>query len=138
MSNYDDIINLPHHVSNVHPRMSLYNRSAQFAPFAALTGYDDAIVETARLTHKTINLDESLIEIINNKLINIESIINEHPLISVTYFVKDKKKDGGSYITINGNVKRIDKDNNCIILNNKSKISIDEIIDVKLCNNDRN
>ncbi len=138
MSNYDDIINLPHHVSNVHPRMSLYNRSAQFAPFAALTGYDDAIVETARLTDKRINLDESLIEIINNKLINIESIINEHPLISVTYFVKDKKKDGGSYITINGNVKRIDKDNNCIILNNKSKISIDEIIDVKLCNNDRN
>lgn len=137
MSNYDDIINLPHHVSNVHPRMSLYNRSAQFAPFAALTGYDDAIVETARLTDKRINLDESLIEIINNKLINIESIINEHPLISVTYFVKDKKKDGGSYITINGNVKRIDKVDNCIILNNKSKISIDEIIDVKLCSTDR-
>lgn len=138
MSNYDDIINLPHHESKVHPKMTLYNRSAQFAPFAALTGYDDAIVETARLTDKRINIDESLKEVINSKLQKIESMINEHPLIEVTYFIKDKRKDGGSYTTISGNVKRIDTDNNLIILTNKSKIPISEIINVKLCNIDRN
>ena len=138
MSNYDDIINLPHHESKVHPKMSLYNRSAQFAPFAALTGYEDAITETARLTDKKINIDDGLNELINNKLQKIESILHEHPLISVTYFVKDNKKDGGSYITICGNVKRIDTDNNHIVLTNKTKIPIGEIINVKLCNNDRN
>lgn len=138
MSNYDDIINLPHHESKVHPKMTLYNRSAQFAPFAALTGYDDAIVETTRLTDKRINIDESLKEVINSKLQKIESMINEHPLIEVTYFIKDKRKDGGSYTTISGNVKRIDTDNNLIILTNKSKIPISEIINVKLCNIDRN
>lgn len=138
MNNYDDIINLPHHESKVHPKMSLYNRSAQFAPFAALTGYDDAIVETARLTDKRINIDEGLKEVINSKLQKIDSLINEHPLIEVTYFIKDKRKAGGSYTTISGNVKRIDTDNNLIILTNKSKIPISEIINVKLCNIDRN
>lgn len=138
MNNYDDIINFPHHESKVHPKMSLYNRSAQFAPFAALTGYDDAIIETARLTDKRINIDDGLKELINNNLQKIESMVNEHPLIEVTYFVKDKKKDGGSYITINGNIKRIDTDNNLIILTNKTKVPISEIINVKLCNIDGN
>lgn len=138
MSNYDDIINLPHHESKVHPKMTLYNRSAQFAPFAALTGYDDAIVETARLTDKRINIDESLKEVINKKLQKIESMSSKHPLIEVTFFVKDKKKNGGSYTTISGNVKRIDTDNSLIVLTNKSKIPISEIINVKLCNIDRN
>lgn len=138
MNNYDDIINLPHHESKVHPKMSLYNRSAQFAPFAALTGYDDAIIETARLTDKRINIDDGLKELINNNLQKIESMVNEYPLIEVTYFVKDKKKDGGSYITINGNIKRIDTDNNLIILTNNTKIPISEIINVKLCNIDGN
>lgn len=138
MSNYDDIINLPHHESKVHPKMTLYNRSAQFAPFAALTGYDDAIVETARLTDKRINIDESLKEVINKKLQKIESISSKLPLIEVTFFVKDKKKNGGSYTTISGNVKRIDIDNSLIVLTNKSKIPISEIINVKLCNIDRN
>ena len=128
MNNYDDIINLPHHESKVHPKMSLYNRSAQFAPFAALTGYDDAIIETARLTDKRINIDDGLKELTNNNLQKIESMVNEHPLIGVTYFVKDKKKDGGSYITINGNIKRIDTDNNLIILTNKTKIPILEVM----------
>ena len=138
MSNYDDIINLPHHESKVHPKMTLYNRSAQFAPFAALTGYDDAIVETARLTDKRINIDESLKEVINKKLQKIESISSKLPLIEVTFFVKDKKKNGGSYTTISGNVKRIDIDNSLIVLTNKSNIPISEIINVKLCNIDRN
>lgn len=134
MSKYDDIINLPHHVSKVHPKMSLYNRSAQFAPFAALTGYGDAINETSRLTDKRIEIDEGLKLVINNKLSKIKEVIKEQPLILVTYFVKDRYKDGGSYKTIKGNVKTIDEYETKIILTNKQKILISEIIDIKLCN----
>lgn len=133
MSKYDDIINLPHHTSRVHPRMSLYNRSAQFAPFAALTAYGDAISETARLTDKRIEIDEGLKSVINNRLSEIMKVIKEQPLITVIYFLKDKYKDGGKYITVNEKVKRIDEYENKIIFINNKKIPIIDIIDVKIC-----
>ncbi len=131
-SKYDDIINLPHHVSKIHSHMTLYNRSAQFAPFSALTGYNDAIDETSRLTDERIELDDGLKEMINNKLSKIKSIIKQKPLISVTYFVKDKYKKGGSYKTIKSNIIKIDEYENVIIFINKLKIPICEIIDLKL------
>ncbi len=95
---YDDIINLPHHVSERHPQMSMYNRAAQFAPFAALTGHDSAITEAARLTEAEEELSESDAEVLNRKLAYLQSL-DEKPTISVTYFVPDDKKEGGSYHT---------------------------------------
>ena len=90
--NYEDIINLPHYESKKHPRMSLEARSAQFAPFAALTGYEDAVKETARLTDKKIEIDEGLKQILNNKLQYILENNDANPEITFTYFISDKKK----------------------------------------------
>ena len=129
--NYEDIINLPHHTSKKHPRMSLEARSAQFAPFAALTGYDEVLIETARLTNERIEIDETIKVIIDSKLQIIKEHIKEMPLITFMYFVPDLKKDGGKYVTVTGNVKKIDEYRNVLILENKTEIPIKEIIDIK-------
>ena len=128
--NYEDIINLPHHTSKKHPRMSLEARSAQFAPFAALTGYDEVLIETARLTNERIEIDDTIKIIIDSKLQIIKEHIKEMPLITFMYFVPDSKKDGGKYVTVTGNVKKIDEYRNGIVLENKTEIPIDEIIDI--------
>ena len=127
---YDDIINMPHKVSSSHKQMSLYNRAAQFAPFAALTGYEEAITETKRQTSKKIELTEEEKSIINNKLIEIENYFNSNKCFNIKYFVKDKLKDGGSYYEVTGCVKRIDTYNNLIILTNNIKIPINDIISI--------
>lgn len=97
MNNYDDIINLPHYESKIRKRMSLEARSAQFAPFAALTGYDNKVKETARLTDKKIELTDEEYNLINSKLQIIKDHIKEQPEIIFTIFIKDKLKDGGKY-----------------------------------------
>lgn len=130
MNNYNDIINLPHPISKKHKRMSKENRAAQFAPFAALSGYDDAIKETARITNKRVELSEETKRIINEKLNIINLHIKELPQVTFTYFVKDQKKKGGSYITITNNVKQIDLANNIIKLTNNNKINIKDLIDI--------
>lgn len=130
MNNYEDIINLPHHVSKKHPQMSIWSRSAQFAPFAALTGYDDAVKETARLTDKRLEIDEGLKNILNNKLQYILENKLLQPEITFTYFVYDTKKSGGKYIEKTGVVKKIDLNEKYIMLKDKTKISIDEIINI--------
>ena len=130
MNNYEDIINLPHHVSKKHPQMSILSRSAQFAPFAALTGYDDAVKETARLTDKRLEIDEGLKNILNNKLQYILDNKLLQPEITFTYFVYDTKKSGGKYIEKTGVVKKIDLNEKYIMLKDKTKISIDEIINI--------
>ena len=112
--NYDDIINLPHHVSKVHPKMSMMNRAAQFAPFAALTGHSEAIEETARLTESQQELADEDSEILNQKMAYLRETINEHPTISITYFEPDKKKAGGAYKTIEGQLQNIDDYNQTI------------------------
>ena len=106
---YDDIIHLPPHVSERHPQMSMYNRAAQFAPFAALTGHNAAITEAARLTEAEQELSESDAEVLNRKLAYLQSL-DEKPTISVTYFVPDDKKEGGSYHTATGIVKSVEPD----------------------------
>ena len=131
IDNYEDIINLPHHTSKKHQRMSLEARSAQFAPFAALTGYDEVLIETARLTNERIEIDETIKVIIDSKLQIIKEHIKEMPLITFMYFVPDSKKDGGKYVTVTGNVKKIDEYRNVLILENKTEIPIKEIIDIK-------
>lgn len=128
--NYEDIINLPHHTSKKYPRMSLEARSAQFAPFAALTGYDEVLIETARLTNERVEIDETIKVIIDSKLQIIKEHIMEKPLITFMYFVPDLKKDGGKYVTVTGNVKKIDEYRNVLILENKTEIPISEIIDI--------
>ena len=127
---YDDIINLPHHVSKRHPQMSLYARSAQFAPFAALTGYDDAIKETSRETSEKIDIDDELKSILDSKLQIIMEHIKNKPEISFTYFIPDSKKDGGSYITVIGIVRKIDLYNQIIYLANNTEIPIKDIINI--------
>ena len=130
MNKYRDIINLPHHVSKNHPRMSLNNRSAQFAPFSALTGYSEKIKETARITDKKIELDEGLKTVINNRLQIIKENIKSVPQVTITYFIKDQRKSGGSYKTIITNIKKIDEVNKIFILTNNEKIQIDDIINI--------
>ena len=130
MNKYKDIINLPHHVSKNHPRMSLNNRSAQFAPFSALTGYSEKIKETARITDKKIELDEGLKTVINNRLQIIKENIKSVPQVTITYFIKDQRKSGGSYKTIITNIKKIDEVNKTITLIEGPKINIDDIINI--------
>ena len=128
--NYDDIINLPHFESKKHPRMSLEARSAQFAPFAALTGYEDAVKETARLTDKKIEIDDGLKQILNYKLQYVLENNDINPEVTFTYFISDKRKSGGKYVEKEGNIKKIDNINGHVILKDKSKIKIDDIINI--------
>lgn len=128
---YDDIINLPHHQSQTRVHMSLYDRAAQFSPFSALTGYDDAVKESARLTDQKHELSDEAISQLNAKLMFIKEQIKNQPEITVTYFVPDEKKDGGSYITEKSAVKRIDDFERVIILKNNAKIPFDNISDIE-------
>lgn len=128
---YDDIINLPHHISNKHPQMSLEARAAQFAPFAALTGYDDEVKETARLTNKRIELDDEAKSVLDSKIQMIMENISAKPTISITYFIPDIKKDGGEYVTITGIIKKIDEYKQVIVLEDKTEIPINEIADIQ-------
>lgn len=128
--NYDDIIDLPHYEPKNHPRMSAYNRAGQFAPFAALTGYDDEVLETARLTDSRIFIDENLSEKINSKLVIIENNIKSLPEVSITYFVPDNKKVGGRYVTITKKVKRINEVSQSIKFVDNTVISINDIVDI--------
>lgn len=107
MNDYEDIINLPHHQSNTRPHMSLHDRAAQFAPFAALTGYDDAVKEARRLTDGKPELDENQLTELDQMLTELTKRISEHPEV-ITYFEPDNKKDGGAYITFIGRLKKID------------------------------
>ena len=132
---YDDIINLPHHVSKKYPQMSLYARSAQFAPFAALTGYEDAVKETAREVSQKIELDEDLKLILDSKLHMLMELADKNPELTVTYFVKDLKKEGGKYVTVTGVLKKLDSIKKLIYLKNGNEISIDEIIDISIQKN---
>ena len=108
MNEYDDIINLPHHQSTKHAYMSRINKAAQFAPFAALTGYGAAINETARFTNEKPEIEEESINILNEQIQLIYDRISEKPFVEITYFLPDIRKSGGEYVTVSGNVRRID------------------------------
>lgn len=127
---YDDIINLPHHVSNKHPQMSIEARSAQFAPFAALVGYDEQVKETARLTNERKEIAEGLQLMLEEKMQEIQNKIYLKPNVTITYFLPDLKKAGGKYITTTGSVKKFDKIKREIIFEDKTQINLDEIIEI--------
>lgn len=129
MNKYDDIINLEHYVSKKRVPMSMENRAAQFAPFSALTGYSAAVKEKARLTENKKKLTDEEVEIINNKLnMCINHLDNE---VIITYFVKDIKKIGGKYLKYRGFIKKIDIYNRRLILDNKTNILFDDILDIE-------
>jgi len=128
---YDDIINLPHHVSATRPQMPSANRAAQFSPFAALTGFDAAIEETGRLTDERMELDEDTIDALNMKIGMLADVISDHPIVSVTYFRPDERKAGGAYITVAGAVKKVDDYEGVIVLMNGKKIKIGDILDIE-------
>ena len=127
---YDDIINLEHHVSKTHKQMSIEERSAQFAPFAALTGYEDEVKETERITERMIEITEEIRSILDEKIHLIQNKIAEQPEVTITYFIADSKKQGGKYQTINGKVKKIDDYKKRIILTNNTDILIKDIIEI--------
>ena len=130
-SKYKDIIDLPHHQSLRRPRMAMIDRAAQFSPFAALTGHNDAIIETARLTDRKIELDEGTKSIINEKIQMISDFLFEKPTVTFTHFEPDIKKEGGTYLNTTGTVKRIDEFKREIILNDGRIILIEHIYDIE-------
>ncbi len=125
---YDDIINLPHHVSSVQPHMPMIDRAAQFAPFAALTGYDAAIVETARLTDAKRELSEEQKEAIGKQLFALRARLKTDPHVSVTYFVPDSRKAGGAYKTITGTARKVDEPLGVLEMQSGITIPFDDII----------
>lgn len=134
MGEYDDIINMPRFVSKRYPQMSMHDRAAQFSPFAALTGYDDAIKETARLTDKKINLDEDVLQKLDEILFVIRKKLDSGQKCRtvISYFEKDLKKDGGRYLDISGEVKRIDGYRNVIVFMSGERIPISDVMNIEI------
>ena len=132
MGEYDDIINLPHYEPKNHPRMSMMNRAAQFAPFSAVAGHDAAIREAGRITDGWMDIADSGNEELNRKMELLLSKLSEHPMVIIEYFPPDQHKSGGSYHTISGNVRRIDEYERIIELMDRQKIPIDFIRNLTL------
>lgn len=130
MSKYDDIINLERPRPKKHIPMTIENRAAQFAPFSALTGYNEAVRETARITDSKKILSEGIKEIINEKLNYIKNNIKRIDEVTITYFLKDKKKSGGKYVNVTGIVKKIDINNLLVYMRNGEEISFDDISNI--------
>ena len=129
--NYDDIIDLPHHVSATRPQMSMMDRAAQFSPFAALTGYDAAIKETGRLTDEKIEMDEEALNILNMKFQILMNCLDDEPEVTFTYFKPDEHKDGGAYIEVTDKVKKVDEFERLIVMQNGMKMPMDDILNIE-------
>ncbi len=128
MSKYDDIINLPHHRSKTHPPMAIGDRAAQFAPFAALTGYKDALGETARLTDARPELSEEQLSELNARLARF--LEEPKPAVRITYFVQDEKKEGGRFEQTEGVIKKIDGAEKTLTLEGGKKIPLADIVEL--------
>lgn len=127
---YEDIIHLPHHKSSKHPHMPRANRAAQFSPFAALTGHEDAVRETARVTDKRVELDEDIKASLNKKLGMIQVHMDEKPEVSIRYFQEDHLKDGGSYVKASGYVKKIDEYKGLVVMEDGREILMKDMIEI--------
>ena len=128
---YDDIIHLPHPTSKKHPRMSMAERAAQFSPFAALTGFDGVIRETGRLTDQRVEREESDREELERRLNYLDAQEREHPLVQVTYFLPDEKKEGGRYVTTTGRLKRIDETRRILRMADRTAIPLEDILAIE-------
>lgn len=128
MSEYDDIIDLPRPKSKYEP-MPMSDRAAQFSPFAALTGYGDAIDETARLTDRRIELSEEERAELDYRQQYLSTL--DSPTVTVTYFVPDERKTGGAYVTHTGVLKRVDEDERMVVFKDGLRVPLDEVMDIK-------
>ena len=132
MNKYQDILYQARPVSKVHQPMSKSNRAAQFSPFAALTGYEDAVQETARLTTDKTTLSEDQIQIINSVLNEISQYLPHSPYVQITYFEPDKRKQGGSYQQIFGTIKKIDDVYGMVIMKGNIRIPVHQIVHISI------
>ena len=128
---YDEIMELPHHVSTTRPQMSMSDRAAQFAPFAALTGYDSAIKETGRLTGERIELDEEALTALNRKYQLLMDTLDDAPEVTIIYFQPDERKSGGQYVSATGTVKKVDTFGRRILLQDGTRIPLDSVYDLR-------
>lgn len=131
LHNYDDIIDLPHHVSPNRRRMSNTERGAQFSPFAALTGYEAAVEEAARLTDGKKELTEEMKAIIDAKIQAISEHPDAEPQVTITYFKPDERKEGGAYVRVTGAVKEIDRIGKTIVLTDHTEIPMEQIREIE-------
>ena len=127
---YDEIINLPHHVSPTRPQMSMSDRAAQFAPFAALTGYDSAIKETGRLTNERIELDEEALTALDRKYQLLMEALDEAPEVTITYCQPDERKAGGKYVEATGAVKKVEEFERRITMQDGARIPMDDVLSI--------
>ncbi len=130
MTPYDDIIRLPHHVSQNHPQMPLRERAAQFAPFAALTGYEAAVGETARMTSERRELDAQEAEELNRRLAALIARLPDRPEATVEYFVPDDRKAGGAYMTVTGRVRHISVPEKTLVMEDGTVIPLDDVCQI--------
>lgn len=128
---YDDIIDLPHHVSKNRKALGRDSYAAQFSPFAALTGYDGVVSEAARITDERTEMSETELDVLSAKIQFITEHMKEKPEITFTYFKKDEKKPGGSYLTKTGNIKQIDDVERLLHFTDGTKLPIDDVVDMK-------
>ena len=128
---YDEIMGLPHHVSKTRPQMPMSDRAAQFAPFAALTGYDSAIKETGRLTDERIELDEEALTALNRKYQLLIEALDDAPEVTIIYFQPDARKAGGQYVSATGTVKKVDTFGRRILLQDGTRIPLDSVYDLR-------
>ena len=133
MRDYSDIIDHPPYQSKKRPHMSMTDRAAQFSPFAALSGYGEAVEETERLTSERVILDEDAKKDINAKLQIIE---RDNPEVTITYFVTDPVKDGGMYFPVTGYVRKIDVNRQKLIMEDETVISFEDIFDISFYDSD--
>lgn len=131
MDPYEDIISLPHHVSPKRAPMSMQDRAAQFSPFAALTGYEDAIQETERQTEGKIEVDEEALSSLNMKFQFLIDRMEDMPEVTLTYFKPDERKAGGAYVEVTGSVRKIDDFGRLIVMRNGAKIPMDDILSIE-------
>lgn len=124
---YEDIVNLPRPISKKHPQPTMSDRAARFAPFAAITDYEAMVLEEARETEERIVPDENALSLLNEKLNILQEFPDKIPEIKVTYFIPDKKKSGGAYVTVKGSVKKIDAYKKILIMRDEKKIPIEDI-----------
>lgn len=124
---YEDIVNLPRPISKKHPQPTMSDRAARFAPFAAIADYEAMVLEEARETEERIVPDENALSLLNEKLNILQEFPDKIPEIKVTYFIPDKKKSGGAYVTVKGSVKKIDAYKKILIMRDEKKIPIEDI-----------
>lgn len=129
--NYDDIINLPRPFSKTRTPMPIENRAAQFSPFAALSGHEAAIRETARLTRSRARLSESALAALDRKLSSLAARVADRPQIKVTYFRPDPAKAGGNYLEVSGLLKRVDSFERVLILQGGHRIPLEDILEIE-------